>query len=321
LDAITITDEEYSDNSGSTIFDVGGNVYFKLMASGMTTIDTVTTEGMSVRFGGEDYYLIGPGADEDMCTDLEVAPWNIPWVEDNDEGNLLYWYMHLHPTRFSTISEATGITLTITVSVTYVQEEDLPPARRRALLRMFLGDEDMSSEFHWLDKHMDMEEELDYTEEDIRRFLQEGANYDYATDFYLMPFKCSQPYTTDGVYPGQYVEVPCVDRGGSMFIYCDNDGWNLDLAKDFCDQIVSTTEMEAATVEEEEESPLLLFLITGCAFLCTCCLFCYFWTTRRQRHSNKKMVDMPNKRKSKMKKNHKEKKKNDAGKAHSTLYE
>merc|ERR1719394_685936 len=76
----------------------------------------------------------------------------------------------------------------------------------------------------------------------LRRWLQEEAEdlqdpgYNFETTFLLLPFRCDTD-DGEGVIPGQYLEVQC-ENGESKFIYCDNGGWNPEMTKGSCDDMV-----------------------------------------------------------------------------------
>jgi len=74
----------------------------------------------------------------------------------------------------------------------------------------------------------------------FRRRLSVG--YDFSKLLYLLPFMCKGDYDHNGAFPGQYVSYQC-PQGGTMFVYCDIDGWNLEKSRD-----------EGCTSDEEESS-------------------------------------------------------------------
>merc|ERR1712217_68370 len=99
---------------------------------------------------------------------------------------------------------------------------------------------------------------------DARRRLQEdAAGYEFSSDFWLMPLQCIGTYSDVAISPGQYAEVPCEDMDGSMFIFCRENGWDLDQSiSEFCADEIPAAEV----VEQEAESGgpnVMLLAIVG----------------------------------------------------------
>merc|ERR1712217_529900 len=98
---------------------------------------------------------------------------------------------------------------------------------------------------------------------DGRRRLAEEAGYEFSSDFWLMPLQCIGTYSDVAISPGQYAEVPCENGEGSMFIFCSENGWDLDQSiSEFCaDEIPAA---EVVETEEEQSGPnVMLLAIVG----------------------------------------------------------
>jgi len=192
--------------------------------------------------------LIGAGVEDSQTNDWHQFRQDIHLDPINVNGRFLHWEIFLDATRFPTEHSPFSIVMIVTVEVVYAEDN------RRILLHSGHSHPSQwyqSSEF----KDFDMVH--------MQRWLQaaEDPGYEFQSDFLVLPFMCMGEYTESGVSPGQYAEVPCPDGDGSMFVYCDNDGWDMEQTKGYCEELVEIVEPEAAIQESEEDNNTVVFIV------------------------------------------------------------
>merc|ERR1719242_927401 len=140
-----------------------------------------------------------------------------------------------------------------------------------------------------------------------RRYLQtpeEEFNYQFDHQFTVVPFRCTSEYDAWGVEVGSYAATPCPNGENLFMRYCDINGWNDDLNKNLCGEVV--IQDNAAAPEEAATSGGMLWLlviVNACAFVLICSICFLICDRYRRKRAKVKIVAMPDRAPSKGSKN------------------
>merc|ERR1711953_1451550 len=139
-----------------------------------------------------------------------------------------------------------------------------------------------------------------------RRYLQtpeEEFNYQFDHQFTVVPFRCTSEYDAWGVEVGSYAATPCPNGENLFMRYCDINGWNDELNKNLCGEVIVDT---PGVIEEEEVGGggmlWLLVIVNACAFVLICSICFLICDRYRRKKARVKVVAMPDNAKLRQKK-------------------
>merc|ERR1719242_2204111 len=132
---------------------------------------------------------------------------------------------------------------------------------------------------------------------EMRRYLQtpeEEFNYQFDHQFTVVPFRCTSEYDAWGVEVGSYAATPCPNGENLFMRYCDINGWDDELNKNLCNELIDVTMDLDTTASPEPESMLwLLVVVNACAFVLICSICFLICDRYKRKKARVKVVTMP----------------------------
>jgi len=143
----------------------------------------------------------------------------------------------------------------------------------------------------------------------MSRWLQEDGlqepGFEFSNNFMVLPFRCFHGEIE--VYPGNYLEIECNDGDGSVFIYCDTNGWNDDMRRGYCENMPEYYRPIAAPAQQESNDLLIFILLALLLLMCFCCLLiCKHIRVKKDTKHKKKNASSKSKRKNNLKRGQKQ---------------
>lgn len=224
------------------------------------------------------------------------------FTDDAADGSTLKWYAVLANSEFA-VTVAEFFKIALDVRVRYLQ------GRRRQLADGSFENSESEYYYYFWEKEImrsgkptgEIAQIPYFYSPKARRYLQtpeEEFNYQFDHEFTVVPFRCTSEHDAWGVEVGSYAATPC-DNGENLFMrYCDTNGWNDELNKNLCGEVVVPGE---TTVEEEASASggmlWLLVIVNACAFVLICSICFLICDRYRRKKARVKVVAMPDNKK------------------------
>jgi len=246
----------------NNIFGMGATVFLRMDLDGLAPIKNATTLDLSLILGenSDTFTLIGPLADPVWTVGTRI------WQNYSNDEAVIRYTMVLNSTLIGPFLGFDMSTMIVShmVQVVYYGSDEMPSDNRRRLQRHYLFPKFKLRKQRIIDR---------FGEDVARRFLQDEEElaepgFEYNQEFMMLPFECQYVHPEDGrsetAYAGNYLEVPCLDDPTtSLFLYCDESGWNPALSRGEC---AEHAQYYPDTVQQSKSENLSMWIIIA-AFL------------------------------------------------------
>jgi len=315
-------DDECSGPTDERVFRLGAKVYLHAWFSGLAPIEYFDCTEMNLQIASTNpQYVITepPDPQKPIDQDLLDAVGGVnpekayfqpldAFTTEADTGATLTWSIILANSHFA-VTVAEFFKISLDVQVRYLQ------GRRRALSDGTIVEPESQYYYFFLEQEITRQGKptgeyasLPYFySPEMRRYLQtpeEEFNYQFDHQFTVVPFRCTSDYDAWGVEVGSYAATPCPNGENLFMRYCDINGWNDDLNKNLCGEVV--IQDNAAAPEEPATSGGMLWLlviVNACAFVLICSICFLICDRYRRKKAKVKIVAMPDRAPSKGSKN------------------
>jgi len=300
------------------VFRLGARVYLHFWASGLAPIEYFDCTEMHLQIASDNpqYVLTEPpdpakpidqdlldavgglGIEKKYFQSLTPAKGQA-WTTEAEDGCTMTWSIILANSHFA-VTVAEFFKISLDVKVRYLQ------GRRRALSDGTIMEPESEYYYYFMEKEVkrvgvptgEIAQIPYFYSEKYRRYLQtpeEEFNYQFDHQFTVVPFRCTSEYDAWGVEVGSYAATPCPNGENLYMRYCDINGWNDDLNKNLCGEVV--VQDGGGTVEEEEVAGggmlWLLVIVNACAFVLICSICFLICDRYRRKKARVKVVAMP----------------------------
>jgi hypothetical protein len=305
-------DDECSGPTDERVFRLGSKVYLHAWFSGLAPIEYFDCTEMHLQIASTNpQYVITEPPDPQKPIDQELLdavgglgteksyfqPLDA-FTTEADTGATLTWSIILANSHFA-VTVAEFFKISLDVKVRYLQ------GRRRALSDGTIVEPESQYYYFFLEQEIMRQGKptgeyasLPYFySPEMRRYLQtpeEEFNYQFDHQFTVVPFRCTSEYDAWGVEVGSYAATPCPNGENLFMRYCDINGWNDDLNKNLCGEIVERADVEGEQEVETSGGMLwLLVIVNACAFVLICSICFLICDRYRRKRAKVKIVAMP----------------------------
>lgn len=306
------SDDTCAGPTDERVFRLGARVYLNFWASGLAPIEAFDCTEMHLQIASDNpmYVLTEPpDAAKPIDVNLLAAVGGLgiqkgyyqdiaAWTTDAETGCTMQWSIILANSYFAVVV-AEFFKISLDVKVQYLQ------GARRALADGSIIEPESQYFYYFMEKEVkrsgvptgEVARRPYFYSPSYRRYLQtpeEEFNYQFDHQFTVVPFRCTSDYDAWGVEVGSYAATPC-DNGENLFMrYCDIDGWNDELNKNLCGDVVVPSD---GAIEAEQETSggmlWLLVIVNACAFVLICSICFLICDRYRRKKARVKVVAMP----------------------------
>jgi len=304
-------DDQCTGPTDERVFRLGSRVFLHAWFSGLAPIEYYDVLEMHLMIASTNpQYVIVSDPSKEIDQDLLDAVGGLgtvkdyyqpltAWTTEADEGATLTWSIILANSHFA-VTVAEFFTISLDVQVRYLQ------GRRRALSDGTIVEPESSYYYFFLEQEITRQGQptgeyasLPYFySPEMRRYLQtpeEEFNYQFDHQFTVVPFRCTSEIDSWGVEVGSYAATPCPNGENLFMRYCDINGWNDDLNKNLCGEIIGPDDpiLEEPAAETSGGMLWLLVIVNACAFVLICSICFLICDRYRRKRAKVKIVAMP----------------------------
>jgi len=303
-----------SDCTGPTnerVFRLGSEVFFHSWYSGLAPIEYFDCTEMHLQIASENpRYVITEPPDPQKPIDQGLVdavggvnpvkkyfqPLDV-WTTEAADGATMTWSIIMANSHFA-VTVAEFFKVSLDVKVKYLQG-------RRALSDGVEIEPEAEYYYYFMEKEVKsggvptgeiVSRPYMYSPM-YRRYLQtpeEEFNYQFDHQFTVVPFRCTSEIDAWGVEVGSYAATPCPNGENLFMRYCDINGWNDELNKNLCNEvIISGGTVTEEPVETEGDMIWLLIIVNACAFILICSICFLICDRYKRKRARVKVVAMP----------------------------